>query len=76
MVFLVQWRCKNVKPDWELFFFIFAKENFNIIFTIFLLKRFCGRPSDYNFGHTLDRKQTFFKGGPINMLEISHAYYL
>ena len=26
-------------------------------------KEFCDRPTGHNFGHPLDRKQTFFKGG-------------
>ena len=63
MLFPVQWPGDYITVEWELLFFIC---HFSPI--IFLppkhgRKRFCGRPTGHNFGHPLDRKQTFFKGG-------------
>ena len=55
--------------DRELFFFISVKTNF-ILFSLFSYnkkelkeKKIWGRPTGHNFGHRLDGKKTFFKGG-------------
>ena len=61
MLFLVQRPGDYITAEWELFFFanfIF----FWLKFHHFLQKKKknCGRPTGHNFGHPLDRKQTFF----------------
>ena len=61
-----------IGPTGNFFFqFPIKKKKRSKIFSFSLTKkkleekkeRNCGRPSSHNFGHPLDRKQTFFKGG-------------
>ena len=59
-----------IRADWKLFFSIFEQNYFSKNVSTFLTKKKkgkkrsnCCRPSGLNFGHPLDSKQTFFKGG-------------
>ena len=60
---------EDITAEWEAFFFFFfpKKRFFFKKFQSFLKKwgkkKNYGRPTGHNFGHPLDRKQTFFKGG-------------
>ena len=65
MLFLVQRPGEDITAEWDLFFLLFfGLKNFNIFSpNNNNKKRYCGRPTGHNFGHPLDRKQTFFKGG-------------
>ena len=64
MLFPVQRPGEDITAEWELFLFHFANSFFFVKnFNIFLKKKEkknCGRPTGHNFGHPLDRKQTFF----------------
>ena len=73
ILFPVQRPGVYITAEWDLFFFILPPNNFLVKISSFSYQkkkkrgggggRFCGRPAGHNFGHPLDRKQTFFKGG-------------
>ena len=65
ILFPVQRPGVYITAEWELFFFILPPKNLVVKVSLFSYqkkkKKNCGRPTGHNFGHPLDRKQTFLR---------------
>ena len=70
MLFPVERPGEHITDDWKLLFFLFFLLFQNIIIFVQKKKKNCGCPTGHIFGHPLDRKQTFFRGGPILLLHV------